>query len=117
VVMDNRVWAMALRDGKPVKDAKLAARAGPNAAPDGLAMDARGRLYIAANREGKIWRYDPANDEMLLIAAGMIGCASLAFGEGEFDRESIYATTTYSEGRGGKIWRVPVGATGARLYR
>jgi len=117
VVMDNRVWAMALSDGKPVKDAKLAARAGPNAAPDGLAMDARGRLYIAANREGKIWRYDPATDEMLLIAEGMIGCASLAFGEGEFDRESIYATTTYSEGRGGKIWRVPVGATGARLYR
>ena len=69
---------MPLKDGKPVKDAKIIVRAGPNAAPDGLAMDAEGRLYIAANREGKIWRYDPATDEMMLIAEGMFGCASLA---------------------------------------
>lgn len=117
VVADNTIWAMPLKDGKPVRDARLIVRAGPNAAPDGLAMDTEGRLYIAANREGKIWRFDPATDEMLLIAEGMFGCASLAFGEGDFDRQSIYATTTVAQGRGGKIWRVPVGATGARLYR
>ena len=108
---------MPLHEGKPVKDAKLVVRTSPNGAPDGLAMDADGRLYIAANMEGKIWRYDPSNDDMLLIAEGMFRCASLAFGEGEFDRQSIYATTTFSQGRGGKIWRVPVGVTGARLYR
>jgi gluconolactonase len=117
VVGDNTIWAMPLKDGKPVKDANIIVRAGPNASPDGLAMDVQGRLYIAANREGKIWRYDPATDEMLLIAEGMFGCASLAFGEGEFDRESIYATTTFAQGRGGKIWRVPVGVAGARLHR
>ena len=117
VVGDNTIWAMPLMDGKPVKDAKIVVRAGPNASPDGLAMDTEGRLYIAANREGKIWRYDPATDEMMLIAEGMFGCASLAFGEGEFDHQSIYATTTFAQGRGGKIWRVPVGTTGARLYR
>ena len=65
---------MVLEDGKPAKDANLVVRAGPNAAPDGLAMDSEDRLYIAANREGKIWRYDPATDEMLLIAEGMFGC-------------------------------------------
>ncbi len=117
VVADNTIWAMPLNDGKPVKDAKLVVRTSPNGAPDGLAMDAEGRLYIAANMEGKIWRYDPSNDEMLLIAEGMFGCASLAFGEGDFDRQSIYATATFSQGRGGKVWRVPVGTTGARLYR
>ena len=84
---------------------------------EGISFNGEGRLYIVANREGKIWRYDPATDEMLLIAEGMFGCASLAFGEGEFDRQSIYATTTFAQGRGGKIWRVPVGVTGARLYR
>ena len=73
-----------------------------NAAPDGLAMDTEGRLYIAANREGKIWRYDPATDEMLLIAEGMFGCASLAFGEGEFDRQSFYATTIFCRGGAAK---------------
>jgi sugar lactone lactonase YvrE len=117
VVGTNMIWSMALEDGKPVKDAKIIVRTSPNGSPDGLAMDVEGRLYIAANREGKIWRYDPASDEMLLIAEGMFGCASLAFGEGDFDRESIYATTTVAQGRGGKIWRVPVGVTGARLYR
>ena len=117
VVFDNTVWAMRLADGKPARDARLVARTGPASAPDGLAMDSAGRLYIAANRAGRVWRFDPATDELTLIAEGMIGCASLAFGEGEFDAESIYVTTTFSQGRGGKIWRVPVGATGAQLYR
>lgn len=117
VVGTDMIWSMVLKDGKPVKDAKLVVRLGPNASPDGLAMDEEGRLYIAANRAGKIWRYDPITDETQLIAEGMFGCASLAFGEGEFDHHSIYATTTTAQGRGGKIWRVPVGVGGARLYR
>ena len=117
VVGTDMIWAMTLKDGKPVRDARLIVRLGPDSSPDGLAMDKEGRLYIAANRAGKIWRYDPATDETQLIAEGMFGCASLAFGEGEFDHQSIYATTTVAQGRGGKIWRVPVGTTGARLYR
>lgn len=117
VVMDNALWSMALVDGKPARDAVLEVRADPEGAVDGLAMDRAGRVYIAANRAGRIWRYDPDSREMVLIAEGMPGVASLAFGEGEFDSESIYATTTYTFGKGGKLWRVPVGATGAALYR
>jgi len=117
VVMDNAVWAMPLADGRPARDARVVVRAGPNAAVDGLAMDADGRVYIAANRAGELWRFDPDSGEMLLLARGMIGIASLAFGAGEFDRTSIYATTTFSAGRGGQIWRIPVGAKGAALYR
>lgn len=117
VVFDNAIWAIPLKDGKPVRDARLVVRAGPNAGVDGLAMDREGRLYIAANQSGELWRYDPSNEEMLLLARGMYGIASLAFGEGAFDSESIYATATVSQGRGGKIWRIPVGTVGARLYR
>ena len=117
VVADDAIWAIPLRDGKPVRDAKLVVRAGPNAAVDGLAMDIEGRLYIAANGAGQLWRYDPATEEMLLLASGMFGLASLAFGEGNFDHQSIYASATNAGGRGGKIWRIPVGTTGARLYR
>ena len=80
-------------------------------------MDADGRVYITANRAGKLWRYDPHTDEMTLLAEGMFGLASVAFGEGEFDRYSVYGTTTFSQGRGGKIWRVPVGTTAGKLYR
>ncbi len=117
VISDDATWAIPLEDGKPARNAKLAVRAGPNASVDGLAMDIEGRVYIAANRAGQLWRYDPVSEEMLLLADGMFGLASLAFGEGEFDHQSIYASTTFSQGRGGKIWRIPVGTTGAKLYR
>jgi sugar lactone lactonase YvrE len=118
VVFDSSVWKIRLNDeGRPARDARLAVRAGPNAGVDGLAMDANGRIYIAANRAGEIWRYDPATEEMLLITRDIIGVASLAFGEGAFDARSIYATTTRSGGLGGQIWRIPVDAEGARLYR
>jgi len=30
---------------------------------------------------------------------------------------AFYASATNTGGRSGKIWRIPVGATGARLYR
>lgn len=46
------------RCGKPVRDAKLVVRAGPNSAVDGLAMDIEGRVYIAANGAGQLWRFD-----------------------------------------------------------
>ena len=39
------------------------------------------------------------------------------FGEGEFDHRSIYVTTTFNRGRGGKIWRIPVGVEGQALVR
>jgi len=117
VVLDGSIWAMRLQNGRPLRDARKVTDAGPNAGVDGLAMDAEGRLYIAANAAGQLWRYDPADESMTLIASGMVGIASLAFGEGAFDHRSIYATTTFSGGQGGKIWRIPVGVTGAPLYR
>lgn len=119
VVYDDSLWALALdEEGRPTGAAELVARTGPWAANDGLAMDAKGRVYVAANgRAGEIWRYDPASGEMTLVARDVYGAASLAFGEGEFDRESIYVTTTFNGGRGGKVWRVPVGVEGAPLHR
>jgi sugar lactone lactonase YvrE len=118
VVMDDALWAIDLEEGKPISDARLVARTGPWAANDGLAMDEKGRVYVAANgRAGQIWRYDPATEEMVLIARDVFGAASIAFGEGEFDHESIYVSTTFNGGRGGKVWRVPVGVKGAVLNR
>lgn len=40
---------------------------------------------------------------MLLLASGMFGIASLAFGEGGFDHHSIYISATNAGGRGGKM--------------
>ena len=117
VVGVNRLWAMRIKDGKPFRDARVVATTGPGSMPDGLAMDAAGRIYIAANRERKIWRYDPESEETVLIAEGIPGAGSLVFGEGAFDRKSLYVTSTFTNGEGGKIWRVPVGIEGAPVIR
>lgn len=108
---DNRVWRLPLRDGRPDGVPVVLFQTSGVGCIDGLAMDSKGRLYVAANREGRIWRVDPADGSALLIAEQ--SAASIAFGEGDFDRTSLYVT----ELRGGRILKIPVGAKGARLHR
>ncbi len=118
VVRDDSLWAIPIADGKAAGAAKLVASTGPYAANDGLAMDELGRVYIAANGPaGEIWRFDPTSEQLVLIARDVYGAASIVFGEGEFDPESIYVSTTRSRGRGGRIWRIPVGVRGQPVTR
>ncbi|MHC4698345.1 MAG: SMP-30/gluconolactonase/LRE family protein [Planctomycetota bacterium] len=113
IVIDNRVWALQLEKGRPKGDPKVVAETGKRGANDGLAMDSSGRVYIAANGEGKIWRLTPNTGSVELVAEKMLGVASLAFGRGEFDHRSLYATST----RTGRVWKVRVGVAGAPLHR
>ena len=116
VVPDDSLWAIPLVEGEPAGAARLVARLGPYAANDGLALDRLGRVYIAANgKAGEIWRFDPATEELVLIARDVYGAASIAFGQGDFDRRSVYVTTTFNGGRGGKVWRIPVGDHGVAV--
>jgi len=118
VVRDDSLWALPLKDGAPMGAGRVVARLGPYAANDGLAMDQLGRVYVAANGPaGEIWRYDPANDDLVLIARDVPGAASIAFGRGAFDAKSIYVTTTYSGGKGGRVYRIPVGVEGQSVVR
>lgn len=119
IVPDNRLWSITLNESKrPVGAAQLAAQIDDiKAAPDGLVMDALGRVYIAANGAGEVWRFDPKAQALTLIAEGVFGAASMAFGEGAFDPESIYLTTTFSQNRGGKVYRIPVGVKGQKIHR
>lgn len=113
-VPDDRIWALKLVKRTQPGPATVAARTGGRGM-DGLVADEFGRVYIADNGAGKIWRFDPKSGEMILIAEGITAVASLVFGEGKFDREAIYATSTMRGG--GKIWKVRVGVRGARVYR
>lgn len=115
IVPDNRLWALPLENGRPSGEPKVVATTGNGGANDGLAMDVLGRIYIAANGEGKIWRFDPKRQEMIVIAERMPGAASIAFGRGEFDHHAIYVTSTRQGG--GTVWKVDVGIKGAPLYR
>jgi len=108
VVFDNRLWQLSLVNGRPVKEAEIIFSTGEGAANDGLLIDTNGRIYIAANREGKIWQYDPNNQKATVITEGVFGVASMAFGKGAFDKNYLYFTTTYSQGKGGKVYRVRI---------
>ena len=113
VVPDNAIWAIPIRDDRPAGPARIVART--QQGPDGLVADEFGRIYIADNGSGSIRRFDPDSGEMIVVAENMPGVASLVFGEGAFDRTSLYATTTARGG--GTIWRVRVGVRGARPIR
>ena len=113
LVPDGRVWALPLENGEVAGPPRLLADLGADAANDGIALDHQGRVYVAANGAGQIWRIDPASGQKVLIAEGLPGVASLAFGQGDFDHESLYATST----RTGRVWVVRVGQTGAPLHR
>jgi sugar lactone lactonase YvrE len=114
IVGDDRIWAFELADGDPLGAPIVVARTGEGGL-DGLVADADGRIYAADNGTGKVWRFDPRSGETILIAEGMRGVASLVFGEGQFDREAIYATSTRAGG--GRIWKVRVGVRGAPVPR
>lgn len=114
IELNDAVWALPMRGGEPAGEPRLLARTG-GAGVDGLAMDEHGRVYVADNVPGKIWRIDPDTGETVLIAEGMPNIASLVFGEGEFDHEALYVTSTFQGG--GTIWKVPVGVRGAPVVR
>jgi hypothetical protein len=63
-------------------------------------------LYLTAARAGQLWRVDPATRSGELLADGFPGLASLAFGRGKFDADSLYVVQI----RGGRLLRFPVAA-------
>jgi sugar lactone lactonase YvrE len=106
------VYAIEI-DGEAAGEVSLFANLGTNFLNDGVGMDEFGKLYVIANGEGKILRFD-MNGGMETAAEGFFTPASMAFGEGEnFDPCSAYVT----ELLGGSLWRVPLGVRGQPLFR
>ena len=60
------------------------------------------------NGDVMVWRITPEGKKTEWITG---------FGEGDLDTHSIYVTTTHNGGRGGKIWRIPVGIEGQPVIR
>lgn len=109
----DEVWRIPLEDSRAVGPAEVVFRTGGRTGPDGLAVDVDGRVYLTAAPAGQLWRFDPDTGEGELLAEGFPGLASIAFGQGAFDHESLYAMQI----RGGRILRFDVGARGAPLHR
>lgn len=109
---DDRVWKVPLTDGDPGTP-ELLAELGGAGANDGVTLDANGMLYVAENLDSIIWRVDPATGDKVIVAENVSTVASLAFGEGDFNSTSIYATSLFS----GTIFEIPVGVEGAPVNR
>ncbi len=87
IVGDDRVWKFQLnKTFTPSGPPEVVGRTGEGGI-DGLAMDELGKIYVADNGAGKIFRVDPTSGNVILIAEKMPGVASLVFGEGNFDRK------------------------------
>lgn len=76
-------------------------------APDGVAIDSDGNVYVALNTAGQIAKVDGEGNATTL-AMGLFGPASLAFGQGDFDPCSLYVTSLF----GTQLSRVGVGVLG-----
>jgi gluconolactonase len=76
-------------------------------APDGVAIDSEGNVYVALNTAGQIAKVDEEGNASTL-ATGLFGPASLAFGQGDFDPCSMYVTSLF----GTQMSRVGVGVPG-----
>lgn len=109
----DEVWRLPMRDFRPAGPPEVIFRTGGETGPDGLAVDVEGRIYLTAARAGQLWRFDPKNGHGELLADGLPGLASIAFGQGAFDPESLYAMQI----QGGRILRFKLGVRGASLYR
>lgn len=110
--LDNRVWRVPLDDNGNPGSPELLADLPAGSAPDGIALDAQGRVYVAANMKATIWRIDPETKETVAVATDVPSVASLAFGRGgDFPETSLYATSLFT----GKIFKLDLGVTGAYL--
>lgn len=88
----------------------LVGATGMTGAPDGLARDAMGRLYVTNNSGGRVLRFGAATAgvfgarEELAMSVG--AAANMAFGQGALACTDLYVTSS------GALRRLSVGATG-----
>lgn len=63
--------------------------------PDGMDIDAAGRLAIAANGAGQIWRLDPRDGAYCVLARGLLFPSAVAYGRGAsgFSAGRLFAVT------------------------
>lgn len=108
------VWDLA-GPGKPAGPARPFAElpppdpAGSSAVPDGIALDARGDLWVAHFGQGKIRVLDPEGKLIGSYDAGNRAASNLCFGGPEFDQ--LYVTG----GDPGCLFRLDLGIPGQRL--
>ncbi|HEY3096228.1 MAG TPA: SMP-30/gluconolactonase/LRE family protein [Acidimicrobiia bacterium] len=112
---NNVILVHALADDGTVDDQR--AFHFPPGAPDGMAIDAQGLLWVASARGGCVARLTPDGeiDRVLDIPAQTV--TSLCFAGNEArDLYVVTADNTEAPERGGTIFRIPVDVAGAPVH-
>jgi gluconolactonase len=86
-------------------------------APDGMKLDSRGNLYVAANRNEGVWVFDPSGQplgcigveqEPAVFGEGLGGPSNLAWGDDDWS--TIYLTAVTS------VYRIRMKVTGQPVH-
>ncbi len=105
---DPGLWRVPVsEDGEAGAPEKWVTFEGGVSTPDGVAIDSEGNVYVALNLKSEIAQVKP-DGTVAIIAQGVASAASIAFGRGEFDPCSIYATSLFGE----QLSRVGIGILG-----
>lgn len=104
-------WRIPVTDGRSGKAESIGDLEG--GAPDGVALDADGNLYVARNTAGKIQVRSGDDGGFELYADGLNTPASMVFGSGPFNACSMYVTSLI----GPEVVEVFVGTRGRTLIR
>lgn len=110
VTRGNAVWRVPLLDdGSVSKVSAFFTSHGPSG-PDGLAMDASGRLIVANPGLGCAWVLNHRAEPVLLVRSPLgASLTNVAFGGP--DRQTLYCTESVS----GSVLRLPMDAPGLSL--
>ena len=101
------LWRIPVADGVAGTAEKWVAY--DTSAPDGVAIDSEGNVYVALNTAGQIAKVDAeGNSTTITSDLRGVGPASLAFGQGEFDPCSLYVTSLFTF----QMYRVGAGVPG-----
>lgn len=89
----------------------------PPGAPDGIAIDAQGLLWVASARGGCVARMTPDGEIDRIVDVPAQTVTSLCFGGDEGrDLYVVTADNTEAPDRGGTIFRIPVDVAGAPVH-
>lgn len=83
--------------------------------PDGMAVDAEGHVWVAANSQGKLVRLSPAGDTVAVCtvpAAKMTSCPAF----GGRDMKTLFITSIAADGSSGHVYRVDVDVAGVKRH-
>jgi len=101
------LWRIPVTDGEAGTAEKWVAY--DTSAPDGVAIDSEGNVYVALNTAGQIAKVDAeGNSTTITSDLRGVGPASIAFGQGEFDPCSLYVTSLFTF----QMYRVGAGVLG-----